>query len=381
MAKISLIDYWVEVISIIEGGLKLDPQRVSAFAIHLAQRLEENGEAKLAQRIRSLTSRAALPAGSVFKTASMLADVEAQLNLVEENKLDEFPQYPILPDNIDTELRRFVTLRKRLADLERKGISPPTSLLLFGPPGCGKTMAAQAISSELKLTLLTVRLEAVIASYLGSSAKNIRRLFDGALTRPSILFLDEFDAIGKMRDDPQEIGEIKRLVSSLLQNLDRVRGRLLVIAATNHSHLLDDALWRRFDVILEFPLPEITQTELIIVNELRENRLPGATLKALTIVASGLSGASINLATSRALQNSILVPDIPISRLLTLEMIRQRKGDRQSIPHEDDIKSLILTIREHVNGKLSMGQIARLIGCSPQNVHRTLSTSREGTKS
>ena len=132
----SLTDYWVEVISIIEGGLKLDPQRVSAFAVHLAQRLEENGEAKLAQRIRSLTSRAALPSGSIFKTASMPADVEAQLNLVEENELDELPQYPILSDNIDTELRRFVTLRKRLADLERKSISPPTSLLLFGPPGC-----------------------------------------------------------------------------------------------------------------------------------------------------------------------------------------------------------------------------------------------------
>ena len=264
MAKPSIRDHWIEVISIIEGGLKPDPERVSAFATHLAARLEDEGEGKLAQRIKRLTDRASLPAGSTYRVGSLFSDVEAQLSLVEERDASQPASYPILPDDIAVELGRFVELRERAADLERLEIAPPSTLLLYGAPGCGKTMAAEAVAHELRLPLLTVRLESVMASYLGSSAKNLRRLFDGAQARPSVLFLDEFDAIGKMRDDPQEIGEMKRLVSSLLQNLDRVRGRLVVIAATNHSHLLDEALWRRFDVILHFPMPDAEQAGRIL---------------------------------------------------------------------------------------------------------------------
>ena len=103
-------------------------------------------------------------------------------------------------------------------------------------------MAAVAIASDLELPLMVVRLDSLLGSYLGNSAKNLRRVFDNALSNPCVLLIDEFDVVGKMRDDPQEVGEVKRLVGSLLQNLDRVHGRQVIIAATNHHHMLDLAI-------------------------------------------------------------------------------------------------------------------------------------------
>jgi Holliday junction resolvasome RuvABC ATP-dependent DNA helicase subunit len=377
LARPVLDAYWTEVVSIIEGGLKPDPQRVSAFATHLAERLEQGGEDRLAQRIRRLTERASLPAGATYKAGSLFADVEAQLNLVEIREPTDLAPYPVLPDDTDTELHRFVELQRRVADLERRGILPPSTLLLHGAPGCGKTMAAEAVAYDLQLPLLTIRLEAVMASYLGSSAKNLRRLFDGAQTQPSVLFLDEFDAVGKMRDDPQEIGEIKRLVSSLLQNLDRTKGRLLVIAATNHAHLLDKALWRRFDVVLHFPMPNAQLAEIIISRNLPQSSVDAKTIKALGLLANGLSGAAISQAVARALQNSILLPETAFTLLLTKAIVRQRLGGEDRIPNEHDVKSLVTAIHKTVDGHLSMRQIAQLIGCSPQNVHRILSSIKE----
>ena len=377
LGKPVLDAYWTEVVSIIEGGLKPDPQRVSAFATHLAERLEQEGEDRLARRIRRLTERATLPAGSIYKVGSLFADIEAQLNLVEIREPTDLVPYPVLPNDVDTELHRFVELQRRVTDLERQGILPPSTLLLHGAPGSGKTMAAEAVAYDLQLPLLTIRLEAVMASYLGSSAKNLRRLFDGAQTQPSVLFLDEFDAVGKMRDDPQEIGEIKRLVSSLLQNLDRTKGHLLVIAATNHPHLLDKALWRRFDVILHFPMPNAQLAEIIISKNLPQSTIDTKTIKALGLLADGLSGAAISQTVARALQNSVLLQGVAFTLLLTKEIVRQKLGGEDRIPNEHDTRSLVAAIHRTVNGHLSMQQIAQLIGCSPQNVHRILSSIKE----
>ena len=247
--------YWREIVAIIEGGLKPDPYRVSSFAEHFADRLEAEGEVRLASRIRRLTERAAKPAGSTFVTQTMSADVESQQSLVEEVRPGPFPQYPVLPPATETELKRFVELNRLWGDLARAGIEPPCTLLLFGPPGCGKTMSAAAVACDLGLPLWVVRLDSLLGSFLGNSAKNLRRVFDDALTKPCVLLLDEFDAVAKMRDDAQEVGEVKRLVGSLLQNFDRVQGKQIVIAATNHHHLLDPAIWRRFDVTLRLDNP------------------------------------------------------------------------------------------------------------------------------
>ena len=128
-----LNSYWREIVSIIEGGLKPDPHRVSSFAEHFAQRLEDDGETKLAQRIRRLTNGASRPAGSTFVAQGLPADVEAQQSLVEQILPTDSPQYPVLPHPTDLELRRFVELNRRSGELASAGIEPPSTLLLFGP--------------------------------------------------------------------------------------------------------------------------------------------------------------------------------------------------------------------------------------------------------
>ena len=203
MSGKSLTSYWREIVAIIEGGLKPDPRRVSSFADRLAQRLEEEGDARLARRIRQLVQGASKPAGSNFTVQGLAADVESQQSLVEPYVPTGEPQYPALPSSVEVELQRFVELNRRSGELVSVGIDPPSTLLLFGPPGCGKTMAAIAIACDLSLPLFVVRLDSLLGSFLGNSAKNLRRVFDNALARPCVLLMDEFDVMGKMRRRPR----------------------------------------------------------------------------------------------------------------------------------------------------------------------------------
>ena len=139
--------------------------------------------------------------------------------------------------------------------LTSNGVYPIRRVLFYGPPGCGKTLAAQAISAEIGIPMLYVRFDALISSYLGETASNIRKVFDYAKNDSWVIFFDEFDAIGRSRNDAAEHGEIKRVVNAFLQQLDNYKGRSLVIAATNFEQSLDYAIWRRFDETIRFDMP------------------------------------------------------------------------------------------------------------------------------
>ena len=148
--------------------------------------------------------------------------------------------------------------------LAKHGVPERRKLLFWGPPGCGKSTGAEGLAAELGLPLVTIRLDAVISSYLGETASNLRRLMEYASKGRWLMLFDEFDAIGRLRDDPSEHGEIKRVVNALLQMLDDYRGPSLIVAATNHEGLLDSALWRRFDDVFEFGLPTVHQIRLLL---------------------------------------------------------------------------------------------------------------------
>ena len=152
--------------------------------------------------------------------------------------------------------RQLVEEHARADVLRTHGYEPRHRILLSGPPGNGKTSFAEGVAEALALPFFVVRYDALIGSYLGETNARLRRLFDYVRTQPSVLFFDEFDAIGKERGDTHETGEIKRVVSFLLQQLDQLPSYVIVIAATNHGELLDTAVWRRFQMRLSFPSPD-----------------------------------------------------------------------------------------------------------------------------
>ncbi len=155
-----------------------------------------------------------------------------------------------MPDNLDKKVNAFVSYLGKKDELNALNIPINPTLLLFGPPGTGKSKLAANIAARVGLPLVTARADALISSYLGSTSKNIRSLMEYAKSEPCVLFLDEFDSIAKARDDKNEIGELKRVVVSLLQNIDTLKDTI-VIAATNHAHLLDPAIGRRFHYKME----------------------------------------------------------------------------------------------------------------------------------
>jgi hypothetical protein len=153
-----------------------------------------------------------------------------------------------------------LTEEQARADLLRSyGLEPRHRVMLSGPPGNGKTTLAEAIANELMVPLFVVRYEAVIGSFLGETSGRLKRLFDFVRTHRCVLFFDEFDTLGKERGDTHETGEIKRVVSSLLLQIDSLPSHVVVISATNHAELLDRAVWRRFQIRLTLPPPTLAQ--------------------------------------------------------------------------------------------------------------------------
>jgi predicted AAA+ superfamily ATPase len=167
----------------------------------------------------------------------------------------------ILPASVDTACKELIEEQNRSDLLRSHGIEPRHRILLAGPPGNGKTSLAEAMATELAVSFLVVRYEGVIASYLGETAVRLAKLFEQVRTRRCVLFLDEFDVVGKERGDIHETGEIKRVVSSLLLQVDALPPYVVVVTATNHPELLDRAVWRRFQLRLRLPPPTQPQAE------------------------------------------------------------------------------------------------------------------------
>jgi hypothetical protein len=183
---------------------------------------------------------------------------------------------------------------QRRADVLRShGLEPRHRVLLAGPPGNGKTSLAEAIAEALSVPLLTVRYEAVIGSFLGETAGRLRRVFEFARTTPSVLFFDEFDVIGKERGDIHETGEIKRVVSSLLLQMDDLPSWTIIAAATNHPELLDRAAWRRFQLRLDLPAPGERQIANFISGYFHSRPLPGDLGRSPDQLARALRGSSL----------------------------------------------------------------------------------------
>lgn len=169
-----------------------------------------------------------------------------------------------LPPSLDAKIRDLLSEVAHWEDLDRAGVPRRQRLLLHGPPGCGKTSVASALARELGVPLATVRVDSIMSSYLGETGGNLRRVFDYVAGERVVLLFDEFDAVGKERDDPSDHGELRRVVNAVLQMMEGYVGPSLLVAATNHPGTLDSAVWRRFDEVFEVPMPTVPQLQRVM---------------------------------------------------------------------------------------------------------------------
>lgn len=222
-------------------------------------------------------------------------------------------------------LERVIQEQRRKDLLASYGLNPVRKILFCGPPGCGKTMAAEALAKELYLPLVLVRFDAVISSYLGETAANLRRVFDFATSRPMVILFDEFDAIGKKRDDVEEHGELKRVVNAFLQMLDSFRGPAITIAATNHEKLLDSALWRRFDEVVMFQPPNESEIAELLERYLRQIGTEGVDLRVSASTLLGSSHADVKRVAEDAIKFCLLSDSRRVSEGLLNQAINLQK--------------------------------------------------------
>jgi len=185
------------------------------------------------------------------------------------------------------------------------GLRPADRLLFYGPPGCGKTLTAEVIASELGLPLAVVRVDAVVSSYLGETAANLRKVFDFAAANAAVVLFDEFDALAKERADESEHGELRRVVNAVLQMMDAYVGRSVLIAATNHEAILDLAIWRRFEEVLIFDPPNVLQLKKLLALKLRGVRRQFE-INDVTTLFKGMAHADVERVLRRGIKDMVL---------------------------------------------------------------------------
>ncbi len=298
-------------------------------------------------------------------------DADAGLALLRVQPSDNAPE-PILEPAVHAIIARFLRERAEVERLLREGFAPPRTLLLKGQPGTGKTMLARWLALQLDLPLVVLDLATSISSFLGKTGTNLRRSLDYARATPCVLLLDEFDAIAKRRDDSTEVGELKRIVNVLLKELEEWPLHSVLIAATNHPELLDPAINRRFDVVVQTPLPGEAEREAILVRACGRfaDALPAGFLAAVGRILVGGNGSELDTLAQGVVRRHV-VEQAPLG-FAFIEAITHRMPDVS----KDDLGPLTKTLKEMTG--MSVREIAEMLGKSPSTVQYHL--TKKGPK-
>ncbi|OWZ83370.1 AAA family ATPase [Natranaerobius trueperi] len=301
---------YTEIVKIIEGGVIGDKEKVFNYAQVLADNLEKDGDASLSKKIRTLLTNKKTRMASLDDFSTKPVDTESRMDMVDIFYPETLTDEPVLKPFIEEEIDEFIKSYQNRDEILRAGIEMINSLLLYGPPGCGKTTLARYISYRTGLPLVIVRLDGLVSSLLGSTSKNIRKIFNYASKRDCILLLDEFDVVAKLRNDSYELGELKRVVNSLIQNIDNFNENSVLIAATNHHELLDPAIWRRFSKIINMDRPDKNEIMSLIKSykEYLNSTVVNSKkkLKWLTDAFEGMSHADVKTVINNAIKKAII---------------------------------------------------------------------------
>jgi SpoVK/Ycf46/Vps4 family AAA+-type ATPase len=313
---------------------------------------------------------------NITSNRTLPVDSESRFPLMEKVKLKGGNESPVVLSQEQWDLvNEFISITKSYAQVDAQNLASSQTLLMYGPPGTGKSRLARHIATELGLDLYIARLDGLISSYLGSTSKNIRALFDFAAKNPCVLFLDEFDAIAKLRGDSQELGELKRVVNSFIQNLDSLGSQSIIIAATNHSELLDSAIWRRFSYRIQLDYPSISTREELWKVFLTPLNFTTKEIELLIDLSEGFSGSDIQEVCMRLRRKQIINKAHPDFKeaFYALKNISLGEGeDRKFLSKlQNKNEQEIAQILRKRNAKLySLASVAELFGISKATAHR-----------
>ncbi len=310
---------------LLSAHVRNDDEAFRATAFELVREERAKRHSLLAEDLERLlrtrgldTTKVPIPMGAQGRVEGPLPqpprDRDRGLNLLRVSQPELTWGRLVLPERQLSRLSRVVDEHKRAELLASAGLAPTRRLLFHGPPGSGKTLAAQVIASALDYPLATVRFDGIVSSFLGETSANLARVFEYIEQRRMVVLFDEFDAIAKERGDLAEHGELKRVVNALLQQMDAYTGASVIIAATNHESLLDSAIWRRFEMVVRFPLPERQDRVLMLGAFLRAHRIDDQAIEWLADKTAGASGSDLELITINAARAATLSLDTGISR-------------------------------------------------------------------
>lgn len=313
--------------ALVKSHIERDDGQFFSVAMQLAAHEAKLGHGKLAQELRDLIdvakSRASSPdTGRLIPLARPRGELASLLHVTyPKARLADM----VLESSIESQIQRILKEQRLNERIREHGLSPRRKLLLVGPPGTGKTMTAAVLAGELGIPLFLVRLDALITKFMGETAAKLRQVFDAISEVRGVYFFDEFDAIGSYRGMGHDVGEIRRVLNSFLQMIEQDHSNSLVIAATNHPDILDYALFRRFDDVIEYHLPGAEQAAELMRTRLSLFASKSLPIKRLAEEATGLSYAEIRRAVDDAIKDAVMHDEDSVSRAALGRALQERR--------------------------------------------------------
>lgn len=314
--------------ALLQSHLEGDEARFYSVAMQVAAHEAKLGHGKLAEELRKLidrakASRAAAPESNAIPISKPRGELANLLSVTyPKSRLVDM----VLNADLEQQLQRIVREQRHAAEILSHGLQPRRKLLLVGPPGTGKTMTASVLAGELGLPLFQVRLDGLITKFMGETAAKLRQIFESTQHARGVYFFDEFDAIGSQRGLANDVGEVRRILNSFLQMIEQDESHSLIIGATNHPDILDNALFRRFDDLLHYELPDEAHIASVLKTRLSRLAVKNTSWKRLAGKALGLSYAELTRAADEVLKTALIERKNKISEkdvCLALEERRQ----------------------------------------------------------
>lgn len=366
-------------LKLLDAALAGDFAAVRRVGHELVRTYQDAGQVDAAKQISAFIRKRGMPMQASGMQQAIPVDAASRLSLAEAAP---WPTKPIILNaSVQSVVTRFLRDAPNTAVLAEHGLAARLGLMLCGPPGTGKSLLAGHIAAQLKKTFYIVRLDAVISSRLGDTAKNIRQVFDFAPTRDAVLFLDEMDAIAKQRDDRQELGELKRVVNTLIQALDHLEPTAIIIGATNHPHLLDPAIWRRFPYSAELDLPELEARAQLWHHFLFADAAEARCLAdVFAAVSESRTGADIETIAHAARRHAVLNNvEVPLDQVLwaLVSTTPEHRRPPEMVPLTTDDRRAIVARLAHLHG-ITHVALANVLGISRQMINRYLKDAQRG---